>query len=42
MQPRIKRFPGGASNDMIPNLQNAGNPLPYDPTKLPSTLGSGD
>ena len=26
--PNIKRFPGGASNDMIPNLQNPENPLP--------------
>jgi hypothetical protein len=42
MYPSIKRFPGGASNDMIPNLQNPGNPLPYDPMKLPSTFGSGD
>jgi hypothetical protein len=40
--PRIKRVPGGTSNDMIPNLQNPGNPLPYDPMKLPSTFGSGD
>jgi hypothetical protein len=26
--PNIERFPGGASNDMIPNLQNPKNPLP--------------
>ena len=26
--PNIKRFPGGASNDMIPNLQNPENPVP--------------
>ena len=26
--PNIKRFPGGASNDMIPNLQNPNSPLP--------------
>ena len=26
--PNIKRFPGGASNDMTPNLQNPANPLP--------------
>ena len=37
--PNIKRFPGGASNDMIPNLQNPENPLPYDPMKLPKTIG---
>jgi arylsulfatase A-like enzyme len=26
--PNIKRFPGGASNDLVPNLQNPENPLP--------------
>jgi hypothetical protein len=26
--PNIKRFPGGASNDQIPNLQNPDNPVP--------------
>lgn len=26
--PNIKRFPGGASTDLIPNLQNPDNPLP--------------
>jgi arylsulfatase len=26
--PSIKRSPGGASNDLIPNLQNPANPLP--------------
>ena len=40
--PNIKRFPGGASNDMIPNLQNPENPLPYDPIKLPNTVHIGD
>jgi arylsulfatase len=40
--PNIERFPGGASNDMIPNLQNPKNPLPYDPIKLPSTVHVGD
>ena len=39
--PNIERFPGGASNDMIPNLQNPKNPLPYDPMKLPKTIGAG-
>jgi hypothetical protein len=37
--PNITRFPGGASNDMVPNLQNPKNPLPYDPMKpLPLTI----
>ena len=36
--PSIKRFPGGASNDNIPNLQNPENPLPYDPMTLPKTI----
>jgi len=36
--PSIKRYPGGASNDNIPNLQNPENPLPYDPIKLPKTI----
>jgi len=26
--PNIKRFPGGASNDIVPNLQHPENPLP--------------
>jgi hypothetical protein len=34
--PNIKRFPGGASNDLIPNLQNPEHPLPYaDPNTVP-------
>jgi len=37
----IERFPGGASNDMKPKLQNPKNPLPYDPIKLPKTVGAG-
>jgi hypothetical protein len=40
--PNIERFPGGASNDMIPNLQNPKNPLPYDPMKLQPTVHVGD
>jgi arylsulfatase A-like enzyme len=40
--PNIKRFPGGASNDMIPNLQNPANPLPFDPIKAAKTIGAGD
>ena len=39
--PNIERFPGGASNDLKPNLQNPKNPLPYDPTTLPKTIGPG-
>jgi arylsulfatase len=26
--PNITRFPGGASNDLVPNLQHPENPLP--------------
>ncbi len=40
--PNIKRFPGGASNDLLPNLQNPENPLPYDPIKIPKTIGGGN
>ena len=34
--PNIRRFPGGASTDLIPNLQNPDNPLPVlkDQTNL--------
>jgi len=39
--PNIERFPGGASNDMIPNLQNPKNPLPYDPIKTSKTVVAG-
>jgi hypothetical protein len=39
--PSIARFPGGASNDLMPNLQNPKNPVPaMDPAKAP-TVGSG-
>jgi arylsulfatase len=37
--PNKARFPGGASNDNIPNLYNPANPLPYDPIKVPKTIG---
>ena len=41
--PNIKRFPGGASNDMNPNLQNPANPLPLmDIKKVVRTIGMGD
>ena len=41
--PSIKRFPGGASNDLIPNLQHPENPVPaLDPTtcRRPSLVGA--
>jgi arylsulfatase len=38
--PSIKRIPGGASNDQIPNLQNPANPVPnMDFTKPVRTKG---
>jgi arylsulfatase A-like enzyme len=42
--PSIRRFPGGASNDLIPNLQHPDNPVPLlDPKNMPKTIGgSGD
>jgi arylsulfatase len=40
--PNIKRFPGGASSDMIPNLQNPENPVPaLDPNKMPEAIPLG-
>jgi hypothetical protein len=41
--PNIKRFPGGASTDLIPNLQNPDNPTPLlkDQTNPHGALGSG-
>ncbi len=41
--PSIARFPGGASNDLLPNLQNPANPLPLlgDLDKVPKTAGGG-
>jgi arylsulfatase len=33
--PSIKRFPGGASNDLRPNLQNPNNPVPLLDAKKP-------
>ena len=34
--PNIRRFPGGASNDLRPNLQDPSNPVPaMDPNKPP-------
>jgi hypothetical protein len=41
--PNIKRFPGGASNDTTPNLQEPANPLPLmDIHKLVKTIGAAD
>jgi arylsulfatase len=41
--PNIKRFPGGASNDMTPNLQDPANPLPLmDIKKVVRTIGAAD
>jgi arylsulfatase A-like enzyme len=38
--PSIKRFPGGASNDLIPNLQRPDNPVPLlDPKNMPKVVG---
>ena len=38
--PSIKRFPGGASNDLIPNLQHPENPVPLlDPKNMPKAIG---
>jgi len=41
--PNKKRFPGGASNDMNPDLQHPGNPVPLmDVHKAIKTVGLGD
>ena len=41
--PSIKRFPGGASNDLIPDLQHPDNPVPaLDPNNMPKTMPGGD
>ena len=40
--PSIQRYPGGASNDLIPNLQNPKNPLPLlDPNNMPKANSTG-
>jgi arylsulfatase A-like enzyme len=40
--PSIQRFPGGASDDLIPNLQNPANPVPaMDPAKPPRIGAAG-
>ncbi len=41
--PSIKRFPGGASTDLMPNLQNPANPVPaMDPAKPPRIGAAGE
>ena len=41
--PNIKRFPGGASNDLIPDLQHPDNPVPsLDKNHLPKAVPSAD
>jgi hypothetical protein len=41
--PSIKRFPGGASNDLIPELQHPENPVPLvDPLKPINVRAVGD
>ena len=39
--PSIKRAPGGASNDLRPNLQNPENPLPLVDMKKPPNVKAG-
>jgi hypothetical protein len=39
--PNIRRFPGGASNDLMPNLQNPANPVPVMDPKKPPRIGAG-
>ena len=40
--PNIKRAPGGASNDLVPNLKDPANPVPYtNPDTHPRVLGGG-
>ncbi len=40
--PNIARFPGGASNDLIPNLKNPANPIPLlDPAHPPKVNAAG-
>jgi arylsulfatase A-like enzyme len=40
--PSMKRFPGGGSNDLVPNLQHPNDPVPFlDPKNMPKSGGSG-
>ena len=39
--PNIRRFPGGASNDLRPNLQDPSNPVPaMDPNNPPHIVAA--
>jgi hypothetical protein len=41
--PSIQRAPGGASNDLIPDLQHPKNPLPLlEPGNMPKAAPSAD
>ena len=40
--PNIRRAPGGASNDLVPNLKDPANPVPYaNPDTHPQVIGGG-
>jgi arylsulfatase len=40
--PNIRRAPGGASNDLVPNLKDPSNPVPYaNPDNHPKVIGAG-
>jgi arylsulfatase len=39
--PNIRRYPGGASNDLIPNLQHPENPVPLLKESKEPHLGGG-
>jgi arylsulfatase len=40
--PSIRRFPGGASNDLQPNLHDPSNPVPaLDPANPPRVQAGG-
>jgi len=39
--PSIARFPGGASDDLRPNLQNPANPVPAMDPRKPPRIGAG-
>ena len=39
--PSITRFPGGASDDLQPNLQNPTNPVPAMDPRKPPRIGAG-
>jgi arylsulfatase len=40
--PSIKRYPGGASDDLVPDLQHPENPVPLlNPKKPPKAIPTG-